>query len=380
MPNIDRILDRGGAFALVLLLGAVTHAPALRAPEPLVDERVFVGAAHSVLETGSPYRHPVYNYPPPLAHAGAALIAAGGERLFLAAVRTANLAAGAALAWFAAGFAAAGRGGRLVLACGLVAAQPLLHQALARGNVVPIAAALAIFGWSAGRRRPWWGSMLVGASLVLKPTALVGALFVTGRRVLTRTAARRPHAVEAIGWIATASLLVAPWWQDLAGLAPRMLQPPEFSTRNLSLRRALGGLGFDLPAGWIAIAVLIGALAVTRAGPFGRLERIHATAVLSLLALPVVWSYSFLLVVPLQVEAAARWWQRRAIRRSRVGPARTAEQLGVPLALAAIQGSFAAGVEFAGPELLHSLVVLVPILSPLGLLAYLRATAVLEPD
>lgn len=379
MPNIDRILDRGGAFAVVLLLGALAHLPALRAPEPLIDERVFVGAARSVVETGSPYRHPVYNYPPPLAHAGAWLITAGGDSAFLAAVRAANLAAGAALAWFAAGFAVTTRGRRLGLACALVAAQPILHQALDRGNLAPVAAALALFGWKAGRQRPWWGSTLVGASLVVKPTALIGALFVTGRRALARTGPR-PHALESVGWIVAACLLVAPWWQELAELAQRMLQPPAFSGRNLSLRRALGGFGLELPAGWIAGAVLLGGLVAARAGRCGRLERIHVAAVLSLLALPVVWSYAFLLVLPLQVEAAARWWRRRAVRRSLGGAAGTVDRWGVPLALAAIQGSFAVGVEFAAPAQLHSALVLLPILSPLGLLAYLRATTEPEPS
>lgn len=378
MANIDRILDRGGALAVVLLLGALAHASALRAPEPLIDERVFVGAARSVVETGSPYRHPVYNYPPPLAHAGAWLIATGGERAFLAAVRAANLAAGVALAWLAAGFAATTRGRRLGLACALVAAQPILHQALERGNLAPIATALALFGWALGRERPGWGSTLVGVSLVVKPTALIGALFVTGRRALARTGAR-PHALEAVGWIVAACLLVAPWWQELAELAPRMLQPPEFSARNLSLRRALGGFGLEVPAGWIAGVVLVGGLIVARTGRFGRHERIHVAAVFSLLALPVVWSYAFLLVLPLQVEAGARWWRRRAVRRSPGGAAGTVERWGVPLALAAIQGSFAVGVEFAAPAQLHSAFVLVPILSPLGLLAYLCATAEPEP-
>jgi len=378
LPNIDRILDRGGAFVAVLLLGALVHAPALRAPEPLIDERVFVGAARGVLETGSPYRHPVYNYPPPLAHAGAGLIGAGGERLFLAVARGANLVSAAALCWFAAGFAATGRGRRLGLACGLVAAQPILHQALVRGNLAPIAAALALGGWAIGPRRPWRGSTLVGASLVLKPTALIGALYVTGRWAVSRSGSR-PRAVEATGWIAMASLLAAPWWQELAELAPRMLQPPQFSVRNLSLRRVLGGIGLELPAGWIAIAVLIGGLALVPAGRFGRLARVHAPAVLSLLALPVVWPYSFLLVMPLQVEAGARWWRRRAIRGGSIGPASMIERWGVPLALAALQGSFAAGVEFDGPAPLHSFIVLVPLLSPLGLLAYLCATTVPEP-
>jgi hypothetical protein len=91
-------------------------------------------------------------------------------------------------------------------------------------------------------------------------------------------------------------------------------------------------------------------------------------------ALPVLWSHAFLLLLPLQVEAAARWWRRRRARREAQGAAALGEWWGVPLALAAVQGAAAAGVEFAAPRWVHAFVVAAPMAAVVGLLAYLAAT------
>jgi hypothetical protein len=370
---MDRILDRVGVFAVLLLLGALAHAGALSTPVPLMDERVFVGASHRVVAGRSAYEHPVYNYPPPLAHAGAALIEMASERLLLMVARGANLAAGSALIWYAAGFAGVGRRGRFLLAAAMVVFLPGFREAIAWGNLVPIAAALALAAWSVGARRPGLAALLLGASLALKPIALVGA--VAGAAVRARSRAGLAGRVfEVLAGPTFAALLVAPWWRELDDLARRMLQPPIFSTRNLSLRRALEGLGLDVPAWALALAALLAALLAVRSRRLDHLAAVHLPAVASVVALPVVWSHAFLLLLPLQVEAAARWWRRRRARREAQGAAALGEWWGVPLALAAVQGAAAAGVEFAAPRWVHAFVVAAPMAAVVGLLAYLAAT------
>lgn len=373
-----RLATSALAFVALLAVGAFAHRRALADPEPRTDERVFVGAALAVAAGGSPYDHPVYNYPPPLAEIGARLVDAGDPGRLLVALRLLELAAMCGLVQLAAGFAGVGAGWRFLLAALLVAAAPIVHATFWLGNLAAIPALLALVGWRCGERRPVVGGLLVGTSLALKPTALGGALYLTARWLgATRAGRRRP--AEALAWIAAATLALLPWLDRLPALAGRMLQPPLFSSRNLSLRRAAVGLGLDLPTPLLFVVVLAGALWLARRRPVDADDRIHAAPVVALLALPVAWSHSFLLVLPLQVAAASLWFRRSAARAGRTGPAALIERWCVPLALAAIQGSFAAGIELDVPGAIQTLVVLVPTLSPLVLLGYLLANAASRP-
>jgi hypothetical protein len=365
-----RLATSALAFAALLAVGALAHRRALTDPEPRTDEQVFVGAALAVATGGSPYDHPVYNYPPPLAELGARLVDAGDPGRLLVVARLLGLAAMCGLAQLAAGYAGLGTGRRTLLAALLVAAAPIVHATFWLGNLAAIPALLALVGWRHGERRQIVGGLLAGASLAFKPTALAGACYLTARWLgAARSSRRRP--AEALAWIAAAALALLPWLDRIPALVGRMLHPPLFSSRNLSLRRAALGLGFDLPALLLLGGVLLAALWLARHRPVDAIDRIHAAPVVALLGLPVAWSHGFLLVLPLQVAAASLWWRRRAVRAGRAGAAALVERWSVPLALAAIQGSFAAGIELGVPGAVQTLIVLVPTLSPLVLLAYL---------
>lgn len=358
-----------------MAVGALAHRGALFDPSPRTDERVFVGAALAVAEGRSPYSHPVYNYPPPLAELGGRLARAGGVGALLAAARGANLLACAALAAWAAGFAGLGARGRWLLAAGLVAATPGIGAALGWGNLAPLAIVAALAAWAVGERRPLAGAALVAASLAIKPLALGGVLYRTARGLgAARADSRRP--LEALAWLPATALALAPWAGELGALARRMSEPPLFSPRNLSLRRVADAAGLDLPAPALLAGVVVAALWLARRRPDDDFDRAHVAPIVSLAALPVVWSHAFLFVLPLQVAAARRYWDRRALRRRRRDRAAVVERWGVPTAVLAVQGSAAAGIEFGAPAAIHALIVLVPIVAPAALAAYLlRAPA-----
>ena len=368
----DRFLVALG-FVGVVAVAALVHHEALLAPFPQQDEPVFVEAAERMAAGASPYSQERYNYPPPLAALGAAAIERGRPGLFLALVRSANVLAVAALAVFAAGFAGLSGGRRFPLAALLVACLPVVHYTLWIGNLGPIAAVLALAGWQLGRHQPFGGAVLVGTSLAFKPLALAGAIYLAIRWLIeARGGARRK--VEALAWLPVTVLCLVPWASELPALLKRMAEPPVFSSRNLSFRRVFEGLGIDLPAAAGTLAVLVVALCLAQRRPVDDLDRVHTAAVVALLALPVGWAHGFIFVLPLQVAAARLYWQRRTARSGRSW--RTlAERWGVPLGLALIQGSANAGVEFAAPAGLRAVVVLLPLLSPLALLVYLRRAA-----
>ncbi len=357
-------------FAGVVGVAALVHHPALLQPLPEQDETVPFEAAQLVSAGRSPYLQEKYNYPPPLAWFGARALELGGTGLFLGLMRGANLLAVSALALFAAGFAGLAPRWRFAFAAALVALLPIVHYTFWIGNTTPVAVVLALAGWRIGARRPLAGASLVAISLAFKPIALVGALFLSVRLLLERRDRAR-RWVEALAWIPFTALFLLPWAGELPALLHRMSEPPLFSSRNLSFRRVFDGLGFEVPATAITFAVLLTALWLSRRRPVGDVDRLHTAPVVALLALPVAWAHGFLFALPLQVAVAKLYWERTALRR---GPSwrNLVERWGVPLALALIQASANAGVEFDAPEWLRATVVLLPLLSPLALLVYLR--------
>ncbi len=376
---LSRLASRSGRFLAalgflgVVAVAALANHEALLQPVPQQDEPDFVEAAELVAAGQSPYLQEKYNYPPPFAALGAVVLKHGGTPLFLGLMRGANLLAVSGLALFAAGFAGLSARGRFALAAALVALLPLVHYTFWVGNTTAIAAGLALAGWHLGDRRPLSGAALVGVSLAFKPIALAGALYLAARWLLGG-AAGRSHAsaaLEAVAWAPVAALCLSPWASELPAMLHRMAAPPIFSPRNLSLRRIGEGFGLDLPAAAITLAVLAAALLLARRRPVDGIDRLHTAPVVALLALPVVWAHGFLIVLPLQVAAARRWWERRAFRREPSWRS-VAERWGVPLALALLQASASAGVEFDAPAGLRALIVLLPVLSPLALLVYLR--------
>ncbi len=376
-PRSGRLFAALG-FVGVVAVAALVHNVALLQPLPQQDEPVFVEAAQRLAAGASPYSQERFNYPPPLAALGAFAIERSGPGLFLALVRGANVLAVAAIVVFAAGFAGLSGQRRFALAAAMVAVLPVVHYTIWIGNLTPIAATLALAGWQAGRRTPFAGATLVGISLAFKPIALAGVLYLSARTLLrTKGESHRVimtrSAIEALAWLPVTLLCLVPWASEIPALLHRMSEPPLFSQRNLSFRRVFDGFGLDMPAAAITVAVLGVAFLLAGRRPVDDLDRVHTAPVVALLALPVAWAHGFLFVLPLQVKAARRWWERRALRAN--DSWRTlAERWGVPLALALIQASANAGVEFDAPAGLRALIVLLPILSPAALLAYLRAT------
>jgi hypothetical protein len=371
-PRIAAVLG----FAFVLSIALLCHRTALFAPLAQQDEPVFVGAAIRAAAGGSPYLQDRYVYPPPLAKLGAWAVAVGGPDLFLGLVRALNVVATVALVVFAAGFAGLPPLRRYLLAALLVAALPIVAYGLWIGNPTSVAAALALAGWRIGERRPLGGAALVGMSLAFKPVALAGAVYLT-IRWLAESRRSPGRVLEALAWLPAAGLCLAPWATELPALLYRMSEPAVLSLRNLSFRRIFDGFGIDVPAGAVTAVVLAVALLLARRRPVDALDRVHTAPVVALLALPLAWAHGFLFVLPLQVAAARLWWDRRELRSSGSDADlssrwKLAERWGVPLALAAIQGSASAGVELAAPEAVRAVVILLPMLAPAALLFYLR--------
>jgi hypothetical protein len=372
IPNrITRLFERR-AFAWAALFVAIValRSGYLSARAPHWDESQYLEAGALHAAGGSAYEQRWFNYPPPLVLLMATAERGGWARGLILGWRAANLGAIAALAWLAAGRASSSGPGRTGVAL-LVASTPIVGHALEWGNLSPLIAALALIGFETERRRPWSSALTLGASVAVKPLAVGGAAFLSGHRLIAGP--RRPGGA-ALLWPAVTALLLLPG----AALLPEMLARMSgsyFDPHHLSLRRVLAGLGVDVPATWIAAAVVVGALLLAGRRPLAPREMGLVAPVVALLALPVVWAHTFVLTLPLQVAAAARLRERLRPRPEALAPGRKLAELAVVAApVFAIQGASSPTLVNGWGATAQVVVCLLPALAPVALLAYVMRT------
>lgn len=356
------------AFAWTTLLLAVLglRFGYLSADAPHWDESQYLEAGALHAAGGSAYDQRWFNYPPPLVLLMAAAERGDWARELILGWRGANLVAIAALSWIAAGRAASTGSGRTAIAV-LVAATPIVGHALEWGNLSPLIATLALLGFDAERRRPWLSALTLGASVAVKPLAVGGAAFLSGHRLIATP--RRPGGA-ALLWPPVTAVLLLPGAAMLPDMLARM-SASYFDPHHLSLRRALAGLGWDVPATWIAAAVVGGALLLAGRRPLTPGEIGLVAPVVAVLALPVVWAHTFVLTLPLQVAAVVRLCGRLRPGPEAPGPGRRLAELAVVGApVFAIQAASSPTLVNGWGATAQVVVCLLPALAPVALLGY----------
>jgi len=174
-------------------------------------------------------------------------------------------------------------------------------EGIAFGNVSPLVAGLvclALFLWP---RFPVLAGIVLGVGLFIKPMALLLPLAI----LAAPGSARR-------GWV-TAGISGALFAMSLGG-GLKIAALPGWDAQihahtNMALVRGLSQFGLPVPALVIValVAVLVGV--AMRWGPLMRVDAWHRTARVglggSILALPVVWNHTLILVLPLLTWAGA---------------------------------------------------------------------------
>lgn len=351
---------------LVAGLLAGRFGAAVFAPEAVQDEEVYAAAFARVTAGASPYEGLPFFYLPPFATAGAWLAGALGLPATLGLLRGANLLAMAAIAWLASGAFRLSFGRRVALCALFGALSPAAHLALAWGNLSPLSIAFWLAAFLLWRRRPLLAGAAYALAILVKPIAAIGI----GLLALHRPAQPRDGKLPA-QWVAAgaaavllaAAVLPSPWLGDFFQLSRGV---PD-AGRSASLHHLLHCFGIELAAIWLLPLVTVGALAYFWRRPQDERGIYAVAAIAGLLATPVVWSHTLLLVLPLEAAALAIAWQRyRASRR-------TAELLAVATAVLAIQMSNGLGGVEKWPLWVQGLLVALPCFAPLGLALYLRA-------
>ncbi len=396
----DRPLLQVAALALLMLVVCARYPHAVLAPAPLGDEAAYVTAAQRVAAGQGPYGG-LYLYPPALAIAGAAVIRFAGDGALMLVLRTFNVFGVALLVWWSVALLPAAFHRRLIAATLYLVISPAVAYGMVWGNISLGIVAMIFAGLLLWPGRPVLAGVLLGLSIAVKPVAPVAVLVLLAQRrrsspdrspvddVGARPASLAAHLASGAIALAIAGglLLVLPYLMEFLSLATQL--PPY--TRNVALYRALVCFGIEPPAVVLFASVAILAVLFTRRiGALSPGQMLLIAIPATLLSLPLVWSHTLLLTLPIQVVALERACRRargaqtstscaraghkeRGLRDSAAGgrPRRRLEAILVLGAVFAIQLSDGVGGIDDLASWLQGLVILVPALAPSALSLYL---------
>ncbi len=360
-----------GAVALLFLLGLVRWWPDLAWDQLHYDELDYLHELTLVREGKSPYVEPRFLYPPSFAVLGAWALELLPPLPLARLVRGLDLLGLVASAWIAALVTPWSHRRRLLAAALVVLLAPGFALAAEYGNVSPLIVGLSLLGLWIATWRPLVAGGLLGFGLALKPLAAAATVVLAALRaegVELRRARRAGWLALAVGG-ALVLALGAHYLPDLLGRAQGRPDIPG----NVALARVLHCFGIELPAP-LVFALVAGAVVVLCwRQPPDRTRLLLVASSVSPLALPVVWAHTLLLTLPVQLAALARALERRQLAGARRRAA-VLEIAAVAIGIVAIQGA-AGATSLAGlPLPLQGLWLMMPVLAPAALLAYVLAT------
>ena len=334
----------------------------------MIDEGIYLQAFDARRAGGSPYDVDGYLYPPALAEVGSWLVTAFGSTATGWILRVLNMAgllfiAARGVAWLeASGLRPMLRhwfmiGAMLTISTGVELGMRTANLSFLAGGL--LLAALACLD-----ARPWSAGMLLASSALVKPFAVPA---ITVLAVAGLAARRRAWLIASglAGGLVLALSLPSPFFRDMLTALPS----PLTEARATSIRRLLKLVGYELPALALTLT-LIGCLCIAAWIHCRRGVVIRMLAMLGVLAMPVVWNHSLVLLTPIVCGALALAWQRR--RKSWAEP------------ILALLGGFAVLAFESGaldllPPAFGFVLLLPPLAAPILLMCYLVLVGRVEP-
>lgn len=358
-------------LALLVLCLCVTLAYQrwLFASAPQADEAPYVCASERIASGASPFAEcPRYVYPPLLARAGALLVEHAGRAWLLGALRLVNglgvvLCIGLSLEltrlswrW------------RALIGSLLLLGLPPVRQTLELGNLsggVAGLTTLALFGVSSAPL----AAALLALALMLKPLPAAASL-VLAAQGLALWQAKRSELPRPLLVGGAAALLAGGAFALSGGFgSPNPLYLD--AQNNVSITRLLRSTGYHPPLlGVFVVVALAAAWLGARHAHDARFVKCLAL-VASLLAAPLVWNHSWLLIAPVVALAADRASGEPPPIPGWAG--RLYWPLLVVLAATLLATSDALAACFFESKALNAPFVVLPLLTPILLLAFVRS-------
>lgn len=297
------ILERVAQQLPPLIAAVCCYGGAIVFSGPLPDDVAYLCAARAVANGNSPYACNRYIYPPLLAELEAAASHVVSEQTVQSGLRALNVAASLWLVLFALSHWTDDRWRRALAAAVLLWWSPNIADALCHGNLGPLVCALLIWSLSRWNLQPVAAGLALGLSLALKPLGPAAWLLIAAHR--PESGRGVPQLKAAAIAALTAAVLCLPGREWLPELAAHTQSYPE-ALHNVSLQRVAHFLGLSIAPPWQILLVCVSALIYARRAPRSPATLMHLGCASVLLAQPIVWSHTLLLIYPALAAAIGR--------------------------------------------------------------------------
>jgi len=350
---------------ILFVLVAVRWRHYLIWPDLVFDEDIYIRAFRAASAGESPFGVQGYFYPAVLARVGGWLLAVLGE-IPLRYLMRASVDLGLVVTvWLSLSLWRVAPIVRLATASVYVVVAPVVGGGLREGNLSFAVVGLVLTGLYVWPRRPVAAGLILGTSVAVKQLAPLAILSLLVHRPVPPS---RKH------WIAGGIAVAVAVPLLLAGSRNEMIAAARLQeltrVHSASLARELDLAGLHTNPVLIAIVVALLVIVVGRLRPMNPSELLCVATTAAVLSLPVVWSHTLLLTLPVQVLALVLAFDGSSSR----APQRMARYEKVLVVLLVASAQLAIGHEGAlGHQafLLQVAVLLVPILAPLFLTLFI---------
>lgn len=291
------------ALALFVL---IRWWPYLGSPVPLGDEGIYMRAFAEVAAGHPADQVSGYYYPPTFAAIGAVLLETLGETATRALLRMGSVMGLALTIWIALGPWGASWSRKVLTGMVYLGVAPAVYYGIETGNLSFLVSGMIILSLALWDRRTVLSGLLLGTSVALKPFAPLTIVALAAHRPLPASLRQR-LAGGIAGGIAALLILSQPGY--LATTARAVDRLPFI--RSISLNRILVLLDLEINPTLVAAVLALIVVLIARRYPMGRQEILCFGGVAAVLAVPIIWSHTLLLTLPVQILALTRAVERR---------------------------------------------------------------------
>jgi hypothetical protein len=363
----------------IAILGFVTVArwvPFLFSPAPLFDESIYLGAFRAVAAGKSPYSVHGYYYPPPFAVLGSWLMTLLGQPLLLLLIRSLVVLGLVITVWLALIWWRTPVWRRLVVGAIYLCLAPAVGLGMRTGNISFLIIGAIVLGLTIWQHRPVLSGLVLGSSVAIKPIAPLAILVLLVHRPLgggyRQVVAGLAGSIAMLGSLFPIVAFLEMFSQNIASLS---------LNRSISLHRlfSLGGIELNPLIAVVIIAVI--GVVVARLRPLSESDMLCIALTAAILSVPLIWTHTLLLTLPVQVLAAVRAldrrrnWRSESSRKSGMEGSGRFELWLVVLSIAAIQLAEGAGSVDRMDSWIQLVALGIPFVSPAFLAGYVLWTS-----
>ena len=304
----------------------------------LGDEFIYLQAFRAVANGADPGQVGGFYYPPTFAALGGWLVQTVGELGTQAILRISSVLGLVITVWISACLWQAPWSWRVAVSSLFVLVSPAVAYGFAAGNISFVVTGTILLALAAWSYYPITSGVLLGTSTAIKPLAPLAILALVSHRPVPES--RQQILAGCLG----GTLALAFLSSDLGYLTTKSAAVGRLPfIRSISLNRILVLLGIELSP--VLIAAILGLLVAltARLWPMNRRTMLCFGGVAAVLAVPIIWSHTLLLTLPLQVLALSLAMTRKREHPTLHPAQRKYEWIFVVLAVAALQLTEGAG-------------------------------------